>query len=65
MYMVTRVWRGAMHVDPMRSFPTEDEAQAYANELNAFDHVRNLRIYLLSPNQPPVSIKIKLKTPGE
>jgi len=61
--MVTRNWRGSLHIDPMRIFPNEDEAQAYANDMALVDMPRNIRIYLLSPDQQPKQIKFKLKSP--
>lgn len=54
MYFVTSYYRGALHIDPMRYFDTEDEAQTYAKSLHDTP-----RIYLLSRDAPPKLIKVK------
>lgn len=55
MYFVTSIYRGALHIDPMRYFPTEDEAQRYAHDLTGGEP----RIYLLSSDAPPKRIKVR------
>jgi hypothetical protein len=56
MYFVTTIWRSALHIDPMRLFPEEEQAQNYARDLKNYGEVR---IYLLSSDAPPKRIKLK------
>jgi hypothetical protein len=54
MYMVTTNWRGALHIDVMRLFPTLAEAVAYSTGLTGGTR----KIYLLSATEPPKLIKV-------
>lgn len=54
-YMVTAVWRGRMHIDPIRVFTGENaeaEAKAYA-----FTLVDQPVIYLVTDHSPPKKIR--------
>lgn len=54
-YMVTAVWRGRMHVDPIRVFTGENaeaEAKAYAWTL-----VDQPTIYLVTDHSPPKKVR--------
>ena len=55
MFMVTTNWRGSLHIDPMRLFPTLEEAAKYGSDL----HGGTLRIYQLSATAEPILIKSK------
>lgn len=55
MFVVTTNWRGALHIDPMRLFPTLNEAAIYGRDL----HGGTLKIYELSASNPPILINKK------
>ena len=55
MFMVTTNWQGALHIDPMRLYPTLERAARYGSKLNG----GTLRIYLLSAVSPPILINVK------
>jgi len=55
MFMVTTNWRGALHIDPMRIWPTLEEAAHYGKGLAG----GTLRIYLLSASSAPVLVNPK------
>lgn len=52
MYFVTSIWRGSLHISPMRLFATEEEAISYAKSLTD-----EARIYKLSSDAEPIKIK--------
>lgn len=53
-FMVTANWRGAMHVDPLRTFVVEDEARAYAKTLTGGTPV----LYETFTSKPPKKLKV-------
>lgn len=55
MYLVTVVWRGSLHITPMRVFSTYEEGLTYATSLS--ENPRNLRIYKLSSDAEPILLK--------
>lgn len=58
MYLVTAYYRGSLHIDPMRWFPTEEQAQIYAHDYIVC-RGNQPRIYLISSEDPPVLIKYR------
>lgn len=64
MFIVTSYWRGSLHIDPMRMFQTELEAQKYAHD-NIQGPEYAARIYELSSDAPPKRIKYKPPVPVE
>lgn len=57
-FMATTNWRGSMHVDTMRAFPSAQEAYdyAYAAASNVCGHAK---AYALYSDKPPVNLMIK------
>lgn len=53
-FMVTVNWRGAMHVDPLRTFVVEDEARKYAKTLTGGTPV----LYETFTSKPPKKLKV-------
>ena len=53
MFMITSYWWGALHIDPMRLFTTEQEARDYATLLDG-----EVRLYQLFADKPPKRIKL-------
>lgn len=56
-YVVTSYYRGAMHVDNLRSFPVEDENKARQHFINCKNQEGQARAYLVSPNGLPKKMK--------
>jgi hypothetical protein len=48
MFLVTTIWRGSLHISPMRTAETEDEAWRKAAE-----HREEVRVYEVFPDREP------------
>jgi hypothetical protein len=58
MYLVTSIWRGALHIGPMRIFSDEDSAWKYVDD----EHMYGPRVYLVSSDAAPKLLKRKPKS---
>lgn len=54
-FMASVNWRGSLHIDPMRVFPTAQEAYDYAKSCSG----GTPKAYALYKNQPPVNLMTK------
>ena len=52
-YLVTTIYRGSLHVSPMRLFDNEVDAWKYAEEFSG----ESVRVYFISSDNPPKLLK--------
>lgn len=61
-YLVTTIYSGALHISPMRLFPTVEEAWAYYDEITVGHQVgyrEQGRVYEVFSDAPPKLLKKK------